>query len=157
MLRIILVLATCLVSYGQVVSQPTDLVGMRVGYDAAADPTASGGFIYAHRLTDNAYPTYSYTQINFVPQKFSPYVHMTTTETGVAQQCALVGPFKVYCIGTVGGAFAGGNVGFSASGGGVALAGVGKSIFLGPYARASKATISTAQYEFGFVAMIAFK
>jgi hypothetical protein len=134
---------------------PTDLIGLRVGYDASTSPTTSGGFIYAHRITDNSHPTYSYTMLNFLPQKTQPYVHMTTTETGIAQHVAKVGPFGVYALGTAGGAFAGDNVGFSLSGGGMAIAG-SKWFYGGPYARASKASISNGQYEFGVVAFITF-
>jgi hypothetical protein len=138
-------------------SAPSDLIGVRVGYDASTDPTTSGGFIYAHKIAGDTKATYSYTQINFLPQKMQPYVHMTTTETGIAQQVATIGPFAVFALGTAGGAFAGDNVGLAFSGGGIAMAGLGHGIYAGPYARASKTSISNGQYEYGLSLFIAFK
>jgi hypothetical protein len=136
-------------------AQPVNVVGARIGYDGYATPATSGGLFYAHLLAGSDHPTYSYTSVNLQPLKAKPYISMTTTETGVAQHIAKFGRFNVYGLGTVGGAFAGSdsgtNIGAVFSGGGFALASFGKGWTVGPYVRASKASISDRQYEFGLV------
>ncbi len=124
-------------------------------FNQYAAPQINGLAVYAHRLTSNEHPMYSFSVINILSVQRSPFRVMTTTETGVAQYLTTFGAFRVYGIGTLGLATAGSgdgtNTGMVFTGGGLAQASIGKGWTVGPLVRIVKPTIGDRQWAAGLV------
>jgi hypothetical protein len=134
---------------------PAQWAGAGATFNQYSAPQINGILVYAKRLTDNNYPTYSFSSVNILSMEKSPFRVMTTVETGVSQFVTKFGPFNVYGLGTMGMA-ASGNVGGTEtgvvfSGGGLALAKLGRGWSIGPVLRVIKPAISDRQWAAGLM------
>ena len=134
---------------------PNSWVGAGVTWNQYASPQVSGVAVYAHKLAGTNYPTYSWTAIDFISLKTSPFTLATTTETGIGQYITSFGAFDLYGIGAAGittsASGDGTTVGSAFSGGGMAVAKLGKGWTVSPVVRIIRPANSGNQWAVGLI------
>jgi hypothetical protein len=116
---------------------PTDVAGIAVHYQPVAAPQIGGMAVYAHRITDNSAPTYSFSLFEATSIQRSPFRVGLITETGIAQYTKEVLGFHLYALAMAGAVTnatdTGTHVGFSGSVGTLAYRPIGKGFAVSPY------------------------
>ncbi len=87
---------------------PVQWAGVGVLYNNGVGFNGLGA--YAHRLTGNSRPTYSFTMVRitgmegnpFAPSGGTPFKLLTTQETGLAQYIGVFGPATIFGFTTIG-------------------------------------------------------
>jgi hypothetical protein len=134
-------------------NSPRQFAGAGASWNQFSSPQINGLLVYAHRLTGNEYPTYSFSAINLLSVSRNPFKLLTTTETGVAQYLTKFGPFSVYGLGTAGmaavGTAEGTSTGYVLGTGALALAGFKGGWKVGPYLRVIKSSLAERQWAVG--------
>ena len=139
----------------QAQNPPADVVGASAHWNQFASPQVGGLLFYAHRIFNDASPTYSFSAVEFISVQKSPFRVGTLLQSGVAQYIKAVGPWRIYGLGMAGAVTSAtstdSTVGFAGSYGTVAFAPVGKGWALGPYLLITEQKTGDRQWAAGVI------
>jgi len=134
---------------------PADVVGAGAHWNQFASPQLGGLLFFAHRMFNDASPTYSFTAIEFVSVQKQPFRIGTLLQSGIAQHVKQIGPWRLYGIGMAGALTSAtstdSNVGFAGSYGTAAFAPIGKGWAVGPYLLFTEAKSGERQWAAGMI------
>lgn len=124
----------------QAVSDPANIYGAGVSYNAGAAPAIAGTGLYAHLVNNSS--TYAFTAVDLLPNTVKPLTVTTNIGAGIGQKIATIGKVPIYIPTAAGISFNGSNTGWQWNTGALVSIHLKNEWYLMPTVRVVKSSVS---------------